>query len=393
MTALKGRIGRAQGSALGNATPKTLTALKGRNSRSVVLDNTPFQGDSLTRLQIPGRCPGLSQFAPLALKSTELPLVGEGQVKTKVFQYSLRIGFLLLFFLILSRLVDVQLLAEALPHIRIEILGVAMLSYFLTIAIRAYRLQIILNMRTALIGFKDAYVITLIGFALNIFIPATLGDIAKSYYGYKIYGIKEEMLSTSLVDKIFALCSLFLIGTISGFVMGYAFLGVVSLICAVVSFIPLIFPESIPWNIVNAVLRRFQKSLDRDKLLEAFRLPPGRKMLVMGLSMAVWGWTSVYFYILCTAFPVTVSLGYVIVIMPMLTIVRLFPFTINALGPSEVAVAYFFHLIGINSTLAVVISLVANILSSVVPGTLGFLILLFSGYVRKKRGRNPALPS
>lgn len=312
-------------------------------------------------------------------------------MKSNLFQYGLRIGFLLLFFLILSRLVDLQLLAEALPQVRVEILGVAMLSYFLTIAIRAYRLQIILNTRTTLIGFKDAYVITLIGFALNIFIPATLGDIAKSYYGYKIYGIKEEMLSTSLVDKMFALCSLFLIGTISGFVMGYAFLGVVSLICALVSFIPLLFPESIPWNIVNAVLRRFQKSLDRDKLLEAFRLPPGRKILVMGLSMAVWACTSVYFYILCTAFPVTVSLGYVIVIMPILTIVRLFPFTINALGPSEVAVAYFFHLIGINSTLAVVISLVANVLSSIIPGTLGFLIILFSR--QKKRGRNPALPS
>ena len=64
----------------------------------------------------------------------------------------------------------------------------------------------------------------------------------------------------------------------------------------------------------------------------------------------------------------TVSLGYIILIMPILIIIRLFPFTINALGPMEVAVAYFFSLIGVNATVAVLISLMSNVISSIIPG-------------------------
>jgi len=77
---------------------------------------------------------------------------------------------------------------------------------------------------------------------------------------------------------------------------------------------------------------------------------------------------------------VNVSLGYIIVIMPILTIVRLFPFTVNALGPMEVAAVYFLGIIGINSTQAVFISLLSNVLSSIIPGMCGFFIILAFGH-------------
>jgi ubiquinone/menaquinone biosynthesis C-methylase UbiE/uncharacterized membrane protein YbhN (UPF0104 family) len=225
---------------------------------------------------------------------------------------------------------------------------------------------------------------TLVGVALNIFVPATLGDIARSYYGYKIYGIKEEMLSTVIVDKMFALCSLFLLGAMSGYIMGYYGLGTVSLFSAVLTFIPLIFPSLVPWNIVNIILGVFKKSLDIKKLLKAFILPSRLKVSIMIISIGGWLCTCVFFYVLCSAFPVKVSLGYIILIMPVLTIVRLFPFTVNALGPMEIAVAYFFSVIGINSTLAVLISLLSNVISSVIPGVIGFLIILTRGYGRRQ---------
>jgi len=301
-------------------------------------------------------------------------------VKKGYLQHLLRIIVSIFFLAVLSRLVDLQVLKEALPHIQLHIVGLATVLYFGAIAVRALRLQLILNTGKARINFQDAFIVTLIGFALNFFIPATLGDIARSYYGYKIYGIKEEMLSASLVDKIFALCSLFLIGTASGFMMGYNTLAVISFICAGLTMVPLLNPALIPWNLLNGVLHRFHKSLDRERLQEAFHLPVSRKMVVMTLSLLVWLWTSVFFYVLCMAFLVEVSFGYVIVMMPMITIVRLFPFTINALGPSEVAVVYFFHRIGIPSTLAVAISLVANLAASIVPGILGFLCILVWGH-------------
>jgi len=240
-------------------------------------------------------------------------------------------------------------------------------------------LQRIFPVRGQRIAFKDAYALTLVGVALNMIIPATMGDIARSYYGYKIYGFKEEMLSTVLADKMFALCSLFLLGGVSGLAMGYYVLGVVSWMAATLTFIPVAWPRLVPWTWLNIGLRYVKKSLDAERLIHAFTLPAILKVEIMMISIGGWLCTCLYFYIVASAFPVDVSLWYVIVIMPMLTIARLFPFTINALGPMEVAVAYFFGLIGIPSTLAVVVSLVSNLISSVVPGSLGVIVILLSG--------------
>jgi uncharacterized protein (TIRG00374 family) len=304
-------------------------------------------------------------------------------VTSRSLQNSIRICGCILFILFLYKIIDLKLLKEAVRNVRSGTVLIAILLYFINIAIRAYRWQIIVNKNGKWLSLKDAYIMTLIGIALNIFIPASLGDIAKSYYGYKIYGIKEEMLSTAIADKMFAFCSLFLLGSVSGYITGHYVLCLVSLISAVVAFIPLTFPRLVPWNTANLLLRVFKKSLDSEKLLRAFTLSSLLKGFLLALSIGGWVFTCVYFYVLCSAFPVTVSLQYIILIMPILTIVRLFPFTVNALGPTEVAVAYFFGIIGINPTLAVFISLSSNVIASIIPGIMGFLIILTIGHRMK----------
>ena len=289
----------------------------------------------------------------------------------------LQFGFLGIFLMIIGKMIDPVALRQIIAQVRPEIMLVAIAIYFGNIAIRAYRWQRIFSVKTRAISLKDAYVITLVGVALNMIIPATMGDVARSYYGYKLYGFKEEMLSTVLADKMFALCSLFVLGGISGYGMGYGMLGTVSWFVALMAGLPIVFPRLVPWGWLNGMLRYMKKSLDAERLIEAFTLPAGLKLGMFGVSFGGWLWTCVFFYVVCAAFPVQVSLWYVIVIMPMLTIARLFPFTLNALGPMEVAVAYFFHLIGIEPTLAVLISLSSNLISSVLPGICGMLILIF----------------
>lgn len=253
----------------------------------------------------------------------------------------IRIGVLIFFILVLSKIIDLKLLKEALQNVRFEIIFFAIFLSFCNIGIRAYRWKEIFNKDERRLSLKDAYIMTLIGVALNMFVPATFGDILKSYYGYRMYGRKEEMLSASVVDKMFALCALFLLGSISGYLMGYYILSVGALFCATLISVPLAFPKVFPWNLANTVLRVFKKSLDTEKLLTAFTLPALLKLIVMGLSIGGWFSNSVFFYVLCSAFSARVSLGYVVLIMPMLVIVRLFPFTVNALGPKEVAVVFF----------------------------------------------------
>ncbi len=139
----------------------------------------------------------------------------------KLFLYYLRMSIFFCAFVILSTMINFQLLREALLQVKGGLVALAVAIYLVNIAIRAYRLQVLLNKDSKRITLKDAYLITLIGAALNMVIPATMGDIGRSYYGYKMYGIKEEMLSATLLDKIFALNSLFLLGFFSAFLMGY----------------------------------------------------------------------------------------------------------------------------------------------------------------------------
>ena len=100
-----------------------------------------------------------------------------------------------------------------------------------------------------------------------------MGDVARSYYGYKRFGFKEEMLSTVLADKMFALCSLFVLGGISGYGMGYWALGTCSWMAAVLTSLPMLSPRIMPWTWLNGTLRYVKKSLDVNRLVEAFTLP------------------------------------------------------------------------------------------------------------------------
>jgi uncharacterized protein (TIRG00374 family) len=272
-------------------------------------------------------------------------------------------------------------------QVRGPILIGAVFLAFVNLTIRAYRWKIIVNKDEQQLSLWEATIITLIGIALNIVIPATLGDIMKSYYGYKMYGIREEILSASIVDKILALCGLFLLGTISGLLMSYYLFSLFSCCAAVMSFLMIAFPRIFPWKGVNLILRIFKKSLDVEKLLKAYTLSTTLTLCLLGISVGGWLFTALGFYVVCIAFPVQISLGYCILLIPMLTVARLFPFTINSLGVREVTLIYFLGLIEINPTVAVLISLLSNILSTLIPGSVGLLLIFTLG----KRIKHQAL--
>jgi glycosyltransferase 2 family protein len=304
-------------------------------------------------------------------------------LKSENLPNAIRFAILVIFVFILWRMIDPSLLRDVLRSVRLDLIGLAILIYFGNIAIRAFRLRMLINQHRPLLSFQEAYLLTLIGIALNVIIPATMGDVARSYYGYRMYGVKEESLSTALVEKLLAFCSLFVLGVVSGYAMGHWELGTFSLVGATLTFLPLAIPRRLPWPIVNRLLRLIKKSLDQDKLIAAFTLSARLKLLGLLVSLLGWIGTSLFFYVVCAAFPVHVNLGYILLVMPILTIIRLFPFTINAIGPMEVAVAYFFGFLGIHSTLAVLISLTSNVLSSIVPGSLGLAIILLRGHSKR----------
>jgi len=286
-------------------------------------------------------------------------------------------GVILLF---VFKFIDIGLLIPSLGGIRTIYLlfGISLLP--IGFLIRAYRWSLILSQPSELISSKDLFLLTFTGVSLSFVLPAGLGDVARAYYGYKHSGLKEEMLSSSLVDKIIGLLAIAALGTVSSLIHElYAY----SLACflLMIGFTVLIFfPTLLPWKLVTKVTRIVARSnMDAQKLLESFTLSNGVKLLALALSMLAWFITYTQFYLVCLALSVNVPLTYVFAIAPMITIARLFPLTLNGFGAQEAVVIYLFDFVDVSPNEALLVSLLYSFVQLVIPGFVGLLVIAREG--------------
>ena len=101
--------------------------------------------------------------------------------------------------LYLSWTIDWNLISSSFKDMNLEYLALVFLLIIPTIIMRAYRYILILNARiqedkrlNLLSGFK----LYCVGYGLNLIIPGSGGDFARVYYGYKKFGVKEELFSS-----------------------------------------------------------------------------------------------------------------------------------------------------------------------------------------------------
>lgn len=286
-------------------------------------------------------------------------------------------GVILLF---VFKFIDIGLLTAGLGEIRTIYLlfGISLLP--VGFLIRAYRWGSILSQPSDLISLKDLFLLTFVGVSLSFVLPASLGDVARAYYGYKRSGLKEEMLSSSLVDKIMGLLAIAVLGTVSSFIHD---LYVYSLVCLLltIGFVVLIFfPTLIPWRLVTKAIRMVTRSnMDAQRLLESFTLSNGVKFLALALSVLAWFVTYGQLYLICLALAINVAPTYMFVMAPMITIARLFPLTLNGFGSQETVVIYLFSLIDVNPNQALLVSLLYSFVQLVIPGAVGLLVIAREG--------------
>lgn len=284
------------------------------------------------------------------------------------------ISFLILF--ILFKYININLLFTSLKNINNLFIPVLVLVP-INILLRSWRLMIILNYDEKLISIKDSFYLNLTGITLNLFLPASSGDIVKSYYGYKWHGIKEEMLSSNIFDKFMALFSIFIIGSIAALFLGFYFLSIFSTLISILFIFFFCYPKLVPWKTLNRFQFKFIKiKLDADKLSHSFDLP--NRIIVKTFIISVIGCILLYFqlYLLILSFSVEISFIYVLAIAPLINIASLFPFTFNGLGSGEAVIIYLFNLVNVPPAMSLIISLLTFILNGVIPGLFGFLIIM-----------------
>lgn len=291
--------------------------------------------------------------------------------------YIIKITVSLLIIIFLLNFINYDILLNSIKNINyIFIYALALLP--LSIFLRAYRWMIMINKDIKCLNLFQAYELTLVGVALNIFLPASFGDVAKSYYGFQWHGFKEEMLASSVVDKFMALFSLFVIGFFSSLIMEIYAFALLSLILGLIILAIIFFPEIVPWEKLNILLSKILKTnFEWKKLKSSFNL--NNKIKFYTFSISIIGWVITYFqlYLVCLAFNLEISYLYILAVAPLITLAVLFPLTLNGIGSGEVVMIYLFSLIGLSPTLAVLISFIySQLLTTIIPGVFGFLIIL-----------------
>jgi glycosyltransferase 2 family protein len=285
--------------------------------------------------------------------------------------------------------------ADAFSGIRIHFWSVEtliiLLLLFLSLVPRAIRWQLLMNDKSAgqSISLNNSFRFLLVGAALNIVMPAGSGDVAKSYFGYKWTGIKERMVSVSLYDKLIAIGSL-------AFLCGYAFMlkgQVIFITAGCISILPLcalgcyfIFHKK---KIVLNVLAWMESKIKRISISDILhQMRFSVKVTTAALMLSVAGWFLDYCLLYYCFELLSSQVDFVNVLSngPLLTLGRLFPFTINGLGSDEALMVYLFLKSNIFKEEIFAVAILYRIVIMFIPAFFGLYYL----YVTKRW--NPKTP-
>jgi uncharacterized protein (TIRG00374 family) len=291
-------------------------------------------------------------------------------------QRIIKLVFSFLIILFLFKFINIPLLINSLKTVNpLFLIVLALLP--VNLVLRAWRLMVILNKDEKLISLMNSLYLNLAGITLNLFMPASSGDIAKSYYGYKWHGIKEEMLSANIFDKFMALFGVFFIGTLTAILLKFYALSIFSASLSIFLAFIFFYPNKMPWGTLNRLISKvLEIELDESKLASSFTVSHQIKFKTFIISIFASLMMYLQFYFLFLSFSVNISFFYVLAVAPLLNLALLFPFTLNGLGSGEAMTIYLFSFLNISPTMSILVSLVSQLVNAVIPGLVGFLIIM-----------------
>jgi glycosyltransferase 2 family protein len=285
----------------------------------------------------------------------------------------------------LFRMVSPELLVDALRRsssVLVLLIAIIMVPAVLARAWRWYYLLIRRGIPVSIVSITNA---TFIGMALNLFLPASAGDVVRSYYGWQRYGHKEEMLATSLSDKVLALFSLFLLGAIGGYFSGDTKLALLAAALTVPTGIILLVPVRWLWKILAVLVKKvLKKDLDVELLLRSFHMSLPTFFWALMISIVGWMITNLMYFLAVWAVGARMGMGYTFAIAPLINILRMLPISISGLGSADALMVQLLGGVGIEKHLTLAASMIVNLTLIVLPGAIGAVLMLINVQSLKK---------
>ncbi len=251
-------------------------------------------------------------------------------------------------------------------------LGVALVP--LSLAVRSWSFGLVLNRERAILGPGRLYRLTLVGAGLALFLPTGAADLAKARWGLVAHGSAEEMVVSSVVDKLTSIVAVGLLGIAAAAAASDGTLAVLSGALAVAAAIPLFARWDSAWRALVRLLAG-RREIDEERIASHAR-PPARLIAIV-TAVSVLGWLVTYAIVFACvrAVGADVSVAAVLALAPLVTVSRLVPVSAGGLGLGEVTMASLLARAGAPEAVAAQAALVQLVALVLLPGAAGLVLL------------------
>lgn len=251
------------------------------------------------------------------------------------------------------------------------------------IAISALKWQIFLNARGINVPLTHLFLLYLVGYFFNNFLPSNVGgDVARSFaLGRQIRNLADSFGSVFL-ERFTGLLGLLIIAVLvfafNVRMVGKPELGIflALFLSSLVTIFFLLFTNG-ALKLIGVLARykpmaRIQKKFDQFlRAVYFFRNQPVVLSKAMVISFLYHAMTSVNTYVVCLALGLDVSFLDLAVVVPIILVVSMIPISLNSIGVWEGSFVYFFSIIGVPASAALSVALVLrakNLFFSLVGG-------------------------
>ncbi len=250
--------------------------------------------------------------------------------------------------------------------------GVALVP--LSVWVRAYNHGLLLNAHGRLLGPWHLYRLTLVGAGIALILPMGAADLLKARYGLTVHGHAEEMVISSVFDKLTSLTALAAMGVVGAVVAGDPVLAGVAGVIALATLVPFAVPTGGLWRLLLRFLAP-RAHLDEEVVARQARPPLRLLAKVWTVSFAAWIVTYTVVYACCRAVGAPIDIFTVFALAPLSTIARLIPISAGGIGVGEFTMAALFVRAGVDQAVAAQAALLQLGMLILLPGLAGALIL------------------
>lgn len=258
------------------------------------------------------------------------------------------------------------------------------LSFFLYYFFFSLRWCYLLNSAGIKISKGRSYVIIIISFFFNNFLPSAVGqDFVRSAYVSKIEF--SRALGVSLIDRFLGFIGMLILGIFAAFNITFK-IRVISifylfLILSLFLIFFILTNIKIGIGIKNKILgiKFLNLSDEMKKFYNVLKDYKDKKIIMLNgiiLSIIIQIIITIINFFICKSLGIDISFYNLIVLLPIITIFSLVPLTLNGLGLREFAYIYFFGLAGISGKDSLSISLIFFVIS-VFASLIGGIFFLF----------------